>query len=78
MRPIQLGSQVGPDGVLYLAVPLGTAEANNHVVVTIEPLPAASGPQLSQHVRSESMYGSCAELGLEEPPDLPLPPLPVE
>lgn len=77
MKPIQVESQVGPDGVLHLAVPVGSTEANRQVIVTIEQLPKAE-PLPRQETRSESMYGSCAGLGLEEPPDLSLPPLRVE
>jgi hypothetical protein len=73
MRTIQLESEVGADGVLHLAVPVGSAQANSRVIVTIEPLPQATASQPGEHLESESMYGSCAGLGLEEPPDLPLP-----
>jgi hypothetical protein len=73
MRTIQLESEVGADGILHLAVPVGTAQANSRVIVTIEPLPSATASQQGEHVPSESKYGSCAGLGLEEPPDLPLP-----
>ncbi|HEX7379086.1 MAG TPA: hypothetical protein VF278_18330 [Pirellulales bacterium] len=77
MKPMQVESQIGPDGVLHLAVSVGSSEANRQVIVTIEPLPKPeSSPR--QDAWSESLYGSCAGLGLEEPPDLSLPPLPVE
>lgn len=78
MRPIQFESQIGPDGVLHLAVPVGTADANRRVFVTIEQLPRPAEPRAQDFSSSESMYGSCAGLGLEEPRDLPLPPLAVE
>ena len=78
MRPIQLESQIGPDGVLHLAVPLGTAEANRRVIVTIEQTSRPTAPRTPGISEEEPMYGSCAGLGLEEPPDLPLPPLPTE
>lgn len=76
MKSIQLESEVGADGVLELRVPLGLGDARTRVVVTIEGL-----PQAEQHLAStpsdwhefvERTYGSCAGLGLEEPPDLPL------
>ncbi len=37
MSPIVLTSKVGSDGVLHLTIPLGAAEANHEVNVTIEP-----------------------------------------
>jgi hypothetical protein len=37
MTPIVLTSRVGSDGVLHLTLPLGAAEANHEVNVTIEP-----------------------------------------
>jgi hypothetical protein len=75
MKSIQLESEVGADGVLELRVPLGTHDARKRVIVTIEPLPPAppSAPDSSDwHEFVERTYGSCAGLGLEEPPDLPL------
>lgn len=38
-------SQIGADGVLRLAVPVGQADANHAVKVTIEPLPPFDGDQ---------------------------------
>ena len=79
MRTIQLESEIGADGVLHLAVPIGAAQANSRVIVTIEPLPREIQPPPEDRTGNESMYGSCAGLGLEEPPDLPLPrTLPIE
>lgn len=72
MRTIQLESEVGADGVLHLAVPVGAAQANSRVIVTIEPLTRETQP-VEGRAHKESMYGSCAGLGLEEPADLPLP-----
>jgi hypothetical protein len=76
MKSVQLESEVGADGVLELRVPLGIGDARTRVVVTIEPLPppvSSSVPAASNwHDFVERTYGSCAGLGLEEPPDLPL------
>lgn len=76
MKSIQLESEVGADGVLELRVPLGAGDARTRVVVTIQPLPQPAHrcvSDLSQwHEFVERTYGSCAGLGLEEPPDLPL------
>jgi hypothetical protein len=76
MKSIQLESEVGPDGVLELRVPLGANDARTRVVVTIESLPGQelkSSASLSDwHDFVQRTYGSCADLGLEEPPDLPL------
>ena len=44
MSPIVLTSKVGSDGVLQLTLPLGAAEANQEVNITVEPL----RPTLSQ------------------------------
>jgi hypothetical protein len=71
---LQIESQVGDDGVLALHVPLGAAEARSRVLVTISPFPAsptASDPS-DWHDFVKRTYGSCADLGLEEPEDLQL------
>lgn len=77
MKAIQLESEVGADGVLELRVPLGADDARRRVVVTIQPLPqlqrGATLPASNWHEFVERTYGSCQALGLEEPPDLPLP-----
>ena len=73
---LQLHSEVGPDGVLSLQVPLGADRANTPVIVTIQGV--ARGPQdrppnnEDWHEFVQRTYGSCAGLGLEEPDDLPL------
>ena len=76
MKSVQLESEVGPDGVLELRVPLGVGDARTRVVVTIEPLLPPTlrcvSAVLDWHNFVEQTYGSCAGLGLEEPPDLPL------
>jgi hypothetical protein len=76
MKSIQLESEVGADGVLELRIPLGIDDARSRVVVTIQSLPS-SEPQctcnlVDWHDFVQRTYGSCAGLGLEEPPDLPL------
>ena len=38
MSPIVLTSKVGSDGILHLTLPLGAAEANQEVNITVEPL----------------------------------------
>ncbi len=76
MKPIQIESEVGGDGVLDLRVPLGESEANARVLVTIEPAvsPNHSRTDSEQdwHEFVQRTYGSCVGLGLEEPDDLPL------
>jgi hypothetical protein len=76
MKSVQLESEVGADGILELRVPLGVGDARTRVVVTIEPLLPPVPPSVSAasnwHDFVERTYGSCAGLGLEEPPDLPL------
>jgi hypothetical protein len=77
MKSIQMESEVGADGVLELRVPFGTADARTRVVVTIQPVPQSEPPRdrpppSDWHGFVEQTYGSCAGLGLEEPPDLPL------
>lgn len=69
MTPIQLEAKVGADGVLHLSVPLGSDEAAKRVIVTIQ----TCGREGNVASTGE-LYGSCVDLGLEEPPDLPLPP----
>jgi hypothetical protein len=76
MKSIQFESEVGPDGILDLHVPLGVSGARSRVVVTIQPLPAVAPENRRQssdwHDFVDRTYGSCAGLGLEEPADLPL------
>ncbi len=44
MNRVIVNSRVGPDGVLHVTVPVGAAEANQEVQVTIEPArPARMG-----------------------------------
>jgi hypothetical protein len=38
-------SRVGPDGVLQLSVPIGKADADREVQVTIDPVPSPSMTQ---------------------------------
>ncbi len=74
MKCVQVESEVGADGVLELRIPLGVPDARRRVMVTIQPLPtppSASEPS-DWHEFVQRTYGSCAGLGLEEPPDLPL------
>lgn len=79
MRTIQFESQIGSDGVLRLAVPIGESAALGRVLVTIDPAPQMSDSTQGDALDSQSLYGSCAGFGLEEPPDLPLPPIrPIE
>jgi hypothetical protein len=71
MKPIQIHSQVGSDGVLTLRVPMGTEEAAKPVVVTITPANedanATARGNAEWHQFVEETYGSCAGLGLERP-----------
>jgi hypothetical protein len=47
MTRVELNSTTNADGVLNLAVPLGKAEANRQVRVTVEPLGEASAQAMS-------------------------------
>jgi hypothetical protein len=38
MTRIELKSRIGPDGTLTLKLPVGVAEANREVLVTVEPV----------------------------------------
>jgi hypothetical protein len=73
MKTVQFESKVGVDGVLSLQIPFGTAEAQQRVLITVQPLPAEP-PHEAQGVDWPTFvaetYGSCAGLGLEEPEDL--------
>ena len=53
-----LKSRVGPDGVLAVAVPLGRAEANREVTVTIEPAPPTAVTQDEWRAWVEKTAGS--------------------
>ena len=72
MGIIRLNSRVGSDGVLSLYVPLGAADANTDVVVTIQSAVAEPRELSDWHEFVAQTYGSCADLGLDEPADLPL------
>ncbi len=77
MEPIQIRSEVGSDGILSLHVPMGEGRARMPVVVTISDAEADQNgrrpvPVGDWHQFVAQMYGSCADLGLEEPDDLPL------
>ena len=72
MGTIQVQSRVGDDGVLTLRIPLGAQDANTEVTVTIEPARTNGNAALDWHAFVKETYGSCAGLGLEEPPNLPL------
>lgn len=41
MTPIVITSRINADGILHLDVPVGVAEADKEVRVTVEPLPNA-------------------------------------
>jgi hypothetical protein len=45
MTRIELKSRVGPDGVLSLRVPIGAADADREVIVTVEPVNGAEAPR---------------------------------
>jgi hypothetical protein len=47
MNAIVVKSKVGPDGVLRVTVPVGEAEANREVQVTIAPATAAAPPSMT-------------------------------
>jgi hypothetical protein len=69
METIQVQSRVGPDGVLKLSLPLGPADANRDVVVTIQSLSAAPAQVVMPwDTFLDETYGSCAGLGLERAP----------
>lgn len=76
METMRFESEVGEDGVLSFRVPLQAVDAKTRVIVTIEPAaersPDTGKERPDWHAFIERTYGSCAALGLEEPPDLPL------
>jgi hypothetical protein len=72
VKTVQIESEIGSDGVLSLNVPLGTSDANTKVRVTIEPLDRRAGRAAEDWPAFvDRTYGSCANLGLDEPDDLP-------
>ncbi|MBI5765048.1 MAG: hypothetical protein HZA51_16155 [Planctomycetes bacterium] len=75
MSTIQVHSRVGDDGVLEVRIPLGAADANTDVVVTVAPVKSAECQSTKEPWADfiSNTYGSCAGLGFEEPADLPLP-----
>jgi len=75
MKTVTVESLVGADGTLLVHVPLGPAEANARVRVTIEAVRTNGAEEdavfapWSEFV--ERTYGSCAGMGLERPPQPP-------
>ena len=69
MMFVQLESEVGANGVLELRVPLDAHDARQRVIVTIEPVSPSVHASSDWHEFVEQTYGSCAGLGLKEPPD---------
>lgn len=45
MTRMEIKSRIGPDGVLNLSIPLGRSEANQEVVVTVQPVASPRDPQ---------------------------------
>lgn len=67
MNRIVLHSRVGTDGILQLAVPIGVAEADREVEVTIKP--AAPAPMTQEEWRKFILETAGAWQGdLERPP----------
>jgi hypothetical protein len=75
MPSIVLHSHVGSDGGLNLRLPRAFAGREVEVAVSAPPSPRPDpeGTGAEWHEFVEATYGSCAQLGLEEPEDLPLP-----
>jgi len=67
MKTLEIESDVGPDGVLSLRVPLGESEANHRVRVTIETAESEKKVLDQEEWRAfvARTYGSGAELGIE-------------
>ncbi|MGQ0636348.1 MAG: hypothetical protein ACT4QC_17185 [Planctomycetaceae bacterium] len=61
MNRLVVKSRIGADGVLQLNVPVGAAEANRDVQVTIEPAPRASMTQEEWRVWVNEMAGSVTD-----------------
>ena len=71
MSRIVIESVIGPDGTLYLDVPLGLEKANQTVRVVIESLRKPMTPtEWSAWV--QSMAGSITDPSFKRPPQLPL------
>lgn len=59
MTRMELKSRIGPDGILNLNVPVGLAEANKEVIVTVESITTAPKPdQESWRKAVEATAGS--------------------
>jgi hypothetical protein len=54
MAMVEIKSQVGPDGMLLLAIPVGAENANRQVKVTVAALEEAPAPpKMTQREREE-------------------------
>ena len=73
LAPIQVVSHVGNNGVLSLEVPEGFS--NSDVLVTVQPLALGIREAVVDSTDWKTFlaetYGSCADLDLHEPEDLP-------
>lgn len=62
MSRVTLSARVDADGVLRVAVPLGIAEADREVRVTVEPAPAKKAMTQAEYAAwVESMAGSITD-----------------
>ena len=48
MTRIELKSKIDADGILNVSIPLGKADANREVRITVEPLDGESAPVMSE------------------------------
>jgi hypothetical protein len=70
MTTVTVRSRVGPDGVLNVSVPLAAGDANQEVLVTVEPAaPKAAAMDRAAWLRFiERTAGSIPDPAFERPP----------
>jgi hypothetical protein len=83
MRVIQLSAKAGPDGVLHLDIPVGSADGEYEVAVVVQAKPSANGARQPTPEELgwppgyfEKVVGSITDESFVAPPRRP--PKPIE
>jgi hypothetical protein len=79
MRVMQIAAKAGPDGIIHLALPLGTANEEFELAIVISPKQIANGTTKQKTPEElgyppgffENVIGSIDDDTFCEPPELP-------
>jgi hypothetical protein len=84
VRVIQMSATAGPDGLLHLAIPVGSTGGEFEVAVIVQPRPSVNGEAGRKPTPEElgwppgyfeSTYGSITDERFEAPPRQPPKPI---